>query len=160
MEEGWSAFKVLTSKPTGKRPLGRPRTKLEWTLKRYVLMRGIGLIRLRIGIIEEPLWTRHWTYRFHKPWSGVNIKMLVLRFRFLDGCTWRHGHLLTIRSEPKSIVLTHIHTCVTILMALLRRQWPPVFFSKFHVSYTLVIQGMRLSLVGWQHNNKECIFHS
>ena len=38
MEEGRSAFKILTGKPTGKRPLGRPsvdwRTILEWTLKR------------------------------------------------------------------------------------------------------------------------------
>ena len=25
MEEGRSAFKILTSKPTGKKPLGRPR---------------------------------------------------------------------------------------------------------------------------------------
>ena len=27
MEEGRSAFKILTGKPTGKRPLGRPRRK-------------------------------------------------------------------------------------------------------------------------------------
>ena len=32
MEEGRSAFKILTGKPTGKRLLGR--TILEWTLKR------------------------------------------------------------------------------------------------------------------------------
>ena len=35
MEEGRSAFKILTGKPTGKRPLGRPRHRweaiLEWT---------------------------------------------------------------------------------------------------------------------------------
>ena len=29
MEEGKSAFKILTSKPTGKRPLGRPRRRWE-----------------------------------------------------------------------------------------------------------------------------------
>ena len=29
MEEGRSAFKVLTGKPTGKRPLGRPRRRWE-----------------------------------------------------------------------------------------------------------------------------------
>ena len=29
MEEGRSAFKMLTGKPTGKRPLGRPRRRLE-----------------------------------------------------------------------------------------------------------------------------------
>ena len=38
LEEGRSAFKILTFKPTGKRPLGRPRRrweeKLEWTLRR------------------------------------------------------------------------------------------------------------------------------
>ena len=38
MEEGRSAFKILTGKSTGKIPLGRPRrrwrTTLEWALKR------------------------------------------------------------------------------------------------------------------------------
>ena len=38
MEESRSAFKILTGKPTGKRPLGGlgvdGRTILEWTLKR------------------------------------------------------------------------------------------------------------------------------
>ena len=29
MEEGRSAFKILTGKPTGKRPLGRPRGRWE-----------------------------------------------------------------------------------------------------------------------------------
>ena len=29
MEEGWSAFKILIGKPTGKRPLGRPRRRWE-----------------------------------------------------------------------------------------------------------------------------------
>ena len=29
MEEGMSAFKILTGKPTGKRPLGRPRRRWE-----------------------------------------------------------------------------------------------------------------------------------
>ena len=31
------------------------KTVLEWTLKRQVSMRVIGLIQLRIGIIGEPL---------------------------------------------------------------------------------------------------------
>ena len=39
MEEGTSAFKILTGKPTGKRPFGRPKRRwggviLEWTLKK------------------------------------------------------------------------------------------------------------------------------
>ena len=29
MEEGWNAFKILTGKPTGTRPLGRPRRRWE-----------------------------------------------------------------------------------------------------------------------------------
>ena len=33
MEEGRSAFKILTGKPTGKRPLGRPRRICEDNIK-------------------------------------------------------------------------------------------------------------------------------
>ena len=59
MEEGRSAFKILTAKPTGKRPLGRPRRRWEdnirMDLKEKVSIRGIGLIRLRLGIIGGPL---------------------------------------------------------------------------------------------------------
>ena len=57
MEEGRSTFKILTGKPTGKRSLGRPRRRWEDNIrmKRLVSLRGIGLIRLRIGIIGEPL---------------------------------------------------------------------------------------------------------
>ena len=43
-----SALKILTGIRTGKRLLGR-------LLQKYVSIRGIGLIRLRIGIIGEPL---------------------------------------------------------------------------------------------------------
>ena len=57
MEESRSAFKILTGNPTGKRPLGRPRRRWEDNIRMEleVSMRGIGLIRLRIGIIGEPL---------------------------------------------------------------------------------------------------------
>ena len=59
MKNGRSAFKILTGKPAGKRTLGRSgvdRSRiLEWTLKRKVSMRGIGLIRLGIGIIGDLL---------------------------------------------------------------------------------------------------------
>ena len=30
MEEGRNVFKMLTGKPTGKRPLGRPRLRRRW----------------------------------------------------------------------------------------------------------------------------------
>ena len=53
------AFKILTNKPTGKRPLGRPRRRWEdnirMDLEEIVSMQVIGLIRLRIEIIGEPL---------------------------------------------------------------------------------------------------------
>ena len=60
MEEGTSAFKIITGKPTGKRPLERPRRRWEDNIRMdleeiYISVRGIGLIRLRIGIIGEPL---------------------------------------------------------------------------------------------------------
>ena len=51
MEESRNAVKILTGKPTRKRPLGRPRRRCQYIIR----MRGIGLIRLRIGIIGEPL---------------------------------------------------------------------------------------------------------
>ena len=43
MEEGRRVFKIITGKPTGKRPLGRSRLTwvLEWSLKRWVSMLGI-----------------------------------------------------------------------------------------------------------------------
>ena len=56
MEEGRSAFKILTGKPTRKRLSGRPRRRWENTIRMDLKgIQGIGLIRLWIGIIEEPL---------------------------------------------------------------------------------------------------------
>ena len=56
MEEGRSGFKILTGKSTGKSPLGRPRRRWEDNIRMNLEeMRGIGLIRLSIGIIGEPL---------------------------------------------------------------------------------------------------------
>ena len=60
MEEGRSAFKILTGKPIGKRPLGMPRRSrwednIRMDLEEIGINAGIGLIRLRIWIIGEPL---------------------------------------------------------------------------------------------------------
>ena len=59
MEEGRSAFKILTGTPAGRRPLGRSRRRLgdnaRMDLKEIDTVRGIGLIRLVIGIIGGPL---------------------------------------------------------------------------------------------------------
>ena len=41
MEEGSSAFKILTGKPTGKRPLGRPRRIWEDNIR--MDLEGIGI---------------------------------------------------------------------------------------------------------------------
>ena len=58
MEEGRSAFKTLTGKPTRKRPLGRPRCRWEdnirMVIKEIGIIRGIGLISLRINVLEFP----------------------------------------------------------------------------------------------------------
>ena len=48
MEEGRSAFKILTGKPTGKRPLGRPRRRWENNVRMHI--KEIGMI------------TRNWVY--------------------------------------------------------------------------------------------------
>ena len=56
MEEGKSVFKILTGKPTGKRPLGKSRRRWEDDIRMdLVSMRVIGSIRLRIRIIGDPL---------------------------------------------------------------------------------------------------------
>ena len=58
IEEARSAFKILIGKPTGNRPLGRPRRRWEDNVRMDLEEVGngvMGLIRLRIGIIEEPL---------------------------------------------------------------------------------------------------------
>ena len=59
MEEGRSALKILTGKPIGKRPFGRSRRRWEDNIKMDLEEKGINagnwLIRLRIGIIGEPL---------------------------------------------------------------------------------------------------------
>ena len=59
MEDGVSAFQILTGKPTGRRPLGRPRRRWEdnirMDLEEIDINAVIGLIRLWIRIIGEPL---------------------------------------------------------------------------------------------------------
>ena len=47
MQEGKSAFKILTGKPTGKRPLGRPRRRREDNIRMDLEER---IVLIRIGI--------------------------------------------------------------------------------------------------------------
>ena len=42
IEEGRSAFKILTGKPTGKRPLGRPRHRWEDNIRMDLVEIGIN----------------------------------------------------------------------------------------------------------------------
>ena len=42
LEEGRSAFKILTGKPTGKRPLGRPRRRWEDNIRKDLEEIGIN----------------------------------------------------------------------------------------------------------------------
>ena len=59
MEEGGSAFKILTSKPTGKKPLGRPRRRWEDNIRMDLKEIDINTRNLvdsvQDWIIEEPL---------------------------------------------------------------------------------------------------------
>ena len=59
MEESRSAFKNLTGKPTGKRPLGRPRRRWEDNIRMGLEEIGINVNNwvgsARIGIIGEPV---------------------------------------------------------------------------------------------------------
>jgi hypothetical protein len=54
MEEGRSAFKILTGTPAGRRSLGRSRRRwgdnIKMNFNKWVLIR-VRLIRLKIGII-------------------------------------------------------------------------------------------------------------
>jgi hypothetical protein len=42
MEEGNSLFKILTGKPTGNRPLGRPRRRWEDNIRMHIKETGIN----------------------------------------------------------------------------------------------------------------------
>ena len=59
MEEGRITFKIITGKPTGKRPLGRPRRRWKDNIRMDLEEIGMSaenwVVRLRIGIIGEPL---------------------------------------------------------------------------------------------------------
>ena len=76
MEEGRSAFNILTGKPTGKIPLGRCTRRWEDNIRMDLKEIGINtrnwFIRPRIVFIGEPLRMRHWTSGFHKPWSYLD----------------------------------------------------------------------------------------
>ena len=77
MEEGRSAFTILTGKPTGKRSLEGlgvdVRTILECTLKEMGINTRNWIDLTKVGVIAGPLCMRHLTSGFHKPWSLLYI---------------------------------------------------------------------------------------
>jgi len=65
-----NAYKILIGKPEGKRSFGRLRHWWEHNIKmdvREIGWEGVhGSIWLRIGTSGGILWTRSWTFGFHK----------------------------------------------------------------------------------------------
>ena len=55
MEDGRSAFKIITGIPARMRPLGKPGRRWENNIRMDLKIRGIWLVWLRIGITGEPL---------------------------------------------------------------------------------------------------------
>ena len=65
-------YRVLVGKYEGKKRLGRRRCRwviiLKWIVKKWNGRALTGLICLRIGTGGRLLWTRWWTFSFHKMW--------------------------------------------------------------------------------------------
>jgi hypothetical protein len=83
MGEGRGVYRVFIGRPEGKRSQGRlgagGRITLRWTLGRKGSMGRTGFSWLRIGSSGGLLWTRWWTFGFHKKgyfltsWSAFQI---------------------------------------------------------------------------------------
>ena len=72
MEEGRSAFKILTGKSIGKRPLGRPRRRWENNIRVDLEEIGINAGNWVDSAQDRNYWralVNHCISRFHKPWS-------------------------------------------------------------------------------------------
>jgi hypothetical protein len=57
MEEDRSAFKILTGKPIGKRPLGRPRRRWNDNIRMYLEEIGINAGNLVESAHDKDYWT-------------------------------------------------------------------------------------------------------
>ena len=73
MEESRSAFKILTGKPTGKRPLGRPRRRWKDNIRMELKEIGINKMNWVNSAQDGDYWralvNAAFTSGFHKPWS-------------------------------------------------------------------------------------------
>ena len=74
-KEGRSSFKMLTGKPTGKRPFGR--LTCRWVDNIRIDLKAIGingrnwLHWAQDRYYWSRLWMRHWTSGLHKSWSWL-----------------------------------------------------------------------------------------
>jgi len=59
VEEGRTDLKILTGTPTGRRPSRRWEDNIRMDLKEIGINTKVGLIRLKIGTIGDPLRLRH-----------------------------------------------------------------------------------------------------
>ena len=66
MEDGRNAFKILTGKPTGKRPLGRPRSRWKDNIRMDLKEMGINAGNWVDSAEDRDYWR---SSGFHKPWS-------------------------------------------------------------------------------------------
>ena len=73
MEEARSAFKILTGKHTGKRPLGRPRLRWEDNVRMDLQEIGINTRNWVHSVQDRDYWralvNATLNLRVHKPWS-------------------------------------------------------------------------------------------
>ena len=70
MEEGSTAFKILTGKPTGKRPLGRPRRRWEDNIRMNLKEIGINTRNWVDSAQDRDYWRTLVNATLnHKPWS-------------------------------------------------------------------------------------------
>ena len=76
MDEGRKAFKILTSIPAGKRPLGRPRRRWEDNIRIYIKEIGINTV-----FYEER--RRHYTDKVKFYFILIDITSLEI-MKFID----------------------------------------------------------------------------
>ena len=71
--EKWSSFKILTNKPTGKIPLGKPRRRWEEIIRMHLKEIGINTRNWVDSAQDSDYWRAlvnpALNSGFHKPWS-------------------------------------------------------------------------------------------
>jgi hypothetical protein len=97
-----------------------------WKLISNVLMVCIGLIWLRIGISGGLLWTRWWTFGWHKKIDGV-CYIYINFYSEINRCRWRNKNQFVIIILKIIIALIRnlwMELCVVILL-----EWLALIFN-------------------------------